>query len=173
MKTIIQDFKIEDVISKYEKELRMDGIMDTSEVIYNSENKKDVSKDGRVRCFFVNLDNLVREIIKKNEIKSGFVVCSSKHTTSSVYVNHFEPGAMNDLLDLLRDLYPANKKYKHNEWDYEYKNGDAHLKAIQMGKSATVIISDGELVLGDFENIIYAEFDKRAGKSINIAVFGE
>ena len=46
MKTIIQDFKIEDVISKYEKELRMDGIMDTSEVIYNSENKKR-RKQGR------------------------------------------------------------------------------------------------------------------------------
>jgi thiamine phosphate synthase YjbQ (UPF0047 family) len=42
-----------------------------------------------------------------------------------------------------------------------------------MGKSATVIISEGDLVLGDFENIIYAVFDKRAGKSINIAVFGE
>ena len=173
MKMIIKDFKIDDVISKYEKQLRMDGITDTSEVIYYSENKKDISKDGRVRCFFVNLDNLVREIIEENGIKSGFVVCSSKHTTSSVYVNHFEQGVMNDMLDVLRELYPVNKKYKHNEWDYEYKNGDAHLKAVQMGKSATVIISDGLLVLGDFENIIYAEFDKREGKAINIAVFGE
>ena len=168
----ICDFNIDEIIEAYKKTSKIEG-SDESELIYYSPNKKDKNADGSTRQFFVNLDNVVRDLVKKYNLKNGFVVCGSKHTTSSVYINHFEHGLMNDELEFLRTLYPLSKKYQHNIWDFEYKNADAHLKAIHLGKSATVIVQNGELVLGDFENIIYVEFDHRRGKAINISLFGE
>ena len=168
----ICDIIIDDVINNYKKSLRIEDA-DESQLIYYSPNKKDKTTNGGMRQFFVNIDELIRDEIKACGLKNGFVICGSKHTTSSVYVNHFEPGLMDDILDNLRNLYPSTKKYQHNIWDYEYKNADAHLKAIQLGKSATVIVKNGDLVLGDFEDVIYAEFDYRPGKAINISLFGE
>ena len=167
----IYDFTIDEIMEEYIQSSRIEGT-DERHLLFYSPNKKDKKDDGTHRQFFINLDNKVRELINKCGLKNGFVICSSKHTTSSVYVNHFEQGFLNDMLEFLREQYPVSKKYQHNIWDSEYKNGDAHLKAIHIGKSAIIIVKNGELVLGDFENIIYAEFDYRHGKSINVSLFG-
>ncbi len=172
----IYDLTIDEIIEKYKKDLRKrDDLANAkeSQFLFYSSDKKDRIAQGGVREFFVNLDSFAKELIQQSGLKNGIMVCSSKHTTSSIYVNHFEEGIMNDLLDYLSGQYPVGKKYQHNVWDNVYKNADAHFKAVHLGKSATVIIKDGEPILGDFENIIYAEFDYRKSKSINIALFGE
>ena len=39
-------------------------------------------------------------------------------------------------------------------------NTDAHLRSVLMGRSVTVRIEDGELVLGEFGRIYFADFDQ-------------
>lgn len=166
--TIVAD----ELVLKYKKDSLAEG-WDLHEFVFTSDNKKDLNKDNLPRVFFLNIDNCVREIVEKYNLKNGFVIVSSKHTTSSCFVNHFEKGLLNDLSNELREDYPAKKKWEHNIWDSVYQNADAHLKAIHFGKSATVIVQDGKLLLGDFENMIYAEFDSRPGKSFTVSIFGE
>lgn len=168
----IIEISIDEVLAKYKEETYKSG-ENMSQFLFESTNKKDLNKDKQSRIFFVNLDNFVREQIKLAGLKNGVIICTSKHTTSSVYVNHFEVGVMNDLNESLRVEYPVNKKYEHNIWDNEYKNADAHLKAIHIGKGQSVLVKDGEMILGDFENLIYAEFDARPGKSFALLLMGE
>lgn len=164
----IYDFNVDEIITFYKNEVFLGKIDNLSQYVYYSENKKDSEKQ-----YFVRLDNVVNEKIKECGIKNGLIVCNSKHTTSSVFVNHFEQGILFDVLDTLKTMYPPQKKYRHNIWDFEYKNADAHLKSISLGKGATVFVKDGEMILGDFENVIYAEFDHRPMKSFNLIIIGE
>lgn len=167
MINVTKEFVADKLVENYEKQARADGL-EIEQFVFRPGNKKVPHS-----TYFLNVDNCIREFIKENNMKNGVIVCSSRHTTSSVYVNHFERGLLVDLNNLLTETYPAKKKYEHNLWDDVYKNADAHLKAIYLGKSVTVMVIDGELVLGDFENIIYAEFDERPGKSFAVTLIGE
>lgn len=177
MKTYVYKFKISDVIETYKKRIRESVDKDTEMYNYTTavyEPPVEKKSDVKGRNLFVNLDPLVGSLIKKDNIRKGYVVCSSNHTTSGVYVNHFEMGIMDDLSKYLTKTYPFSPdKYKHNVWDHTFVNADAHLKAMNVGKSAMVLIIDGKLQLGKFEDIIYAEFDYRPDKTFTVALFGE
>lgn len=165
---------IDEIIEKYRKEA-YDNSADISNYVWNFDKKlKKNTGERNTKEYFVKLDDYVDRIIKENNFAEGMVICSSQHTTSGIFVNHFEEGLLYDLLTHLDYTYPSDKpnKYKHNIWDCEYKNAHAHLKAISLSKSATIIVKDGQLILGDFENIIYAEFDFRPQKSISITLIG-
>ncbi len=166
------EFKIDDVVDGIKQDVALKKYESASQFIYYSELKKDLLKNG-CKEYFVKLDDLVYQLVKENNIKEGVVFCNSKHTTSSIFINHFEAGILSDLLDYFKAVYPSQKKYRHNEWDFEFKNADAHLKSIELGKGATVIVKNRELILEDFENIIYAEFDYRPLKSFSITILGE
>ena len=49
----------------------------------------------------------------------------------------------------------------HREPYYEHAEGnsDSHVKTSLVGNSATVLIEDGELVLGRWQGIYFCEFD--------------
>lgn len=181
MKNTIYRFTISDVIETYQKKIRESSGKEVyTTAVYEPSAKPyyRTSKDGTKvecnKCVYINLDPLINNIIAKHNMKNGFVVCSSDHTTSSVYVNHFELGLMDDLFNYLNKEYPfAPKNYKHNIWDNEYLNGAAHLKSMAMGKSATVLVINGKLHLGKFEDVIYAEFDYRGDKTFTLSFFCE
>ena len=179
MKTFVYKFKISDVIETYERRIRESSSKDSysyTTAIYEPKSKKTAVKTqwGRNRTLFVNLNALVANLIKKDGIDTGYVICASNHTTSGVYVNHFEPGIMEDLNTYLEKEHPFTpKKYLHNIWDHKSINGDAHLKAMDVGKSTSVLIVDGKLQLGKFEDIIYAEFDYRPDKTFTISIYGD
>lgn len=176
MKTFAYKFKISDVIETYKKRIRESVDKETEAYNYTTaiyEPPVEKKTDVKGRTVFVNLNALVNSLIKKDNIKMGYVVCASNHTTSGVYVNHFETGIMEDLNAYLNKEHPFTpSKYKHNIWDHTFVNADAHLKAMDVGKSATVLIIDGKLQLGKFEDIIYAEFDYRPDKTFTVALFG-
>ncbi|MBQ8320158.1 MAG: YjbQ family protein [Clostridia bacterium] len=180
MKPIIKTIKIAAVADKYKKLARSNSDNEQtyqelmkSLVYYPPAEYADTEKKKQ-RLFFVNLNRFLNSFIQANGVKNGYIICCSDHTTASVYVNHFETGIMEDLTRYLCEEFPYQpEKYKHNIWDTKDLNADAHLKAMTIGKSATVIIKDGVLVLGKYEDVIFAEYDRRDDKTFTIALFGE
>lgn len=178
MKVTVYKFKISDVIETFERRIReaakKDDISYTTAVYEPKCKKKVMTQWGRSRTIFVNLDPLIASLIKKDNINKGYVIVASDHTTSGCYVNHFEKGIMDDLNYYLDKEHPFKpKKYLHNIWDHKYVNADAHLKAMKVGKSASVLVVDGKLQLGKFEDIIYAEFDYRPDKTFTVSLYGD
>ena len=180
MKPIIKTIKIAAVADKYKKLARSNSDNEQtyqelmkSLVYYPPAEYADTEKKKQ-RLFFVNLNRFLNSFIQANGVKNGYIICCSDHTTASVYVNHFETGIMEDLTRYLCEEFPYQpEKYEHNIWDTKDLNADAHLKAMTIGKSATVIIKDGVLVLGKYEDVIFAEYDRRDDKTFTIALFGE
>ena len=63
----------------------------------------------------------VRATARLNE---GFVLVSTMHITSSIFVNDHEPGLWSDILTWVEGLAPAGKDYRHHLTGED--NGDAH-----------------------------------------------
>ncbi|MFY9588103.1 MAG: YjbQ family protein, partial [Actinomycetota bacterium] len=61
--------------------------------------------------------------------------------------------------------------YKHHETGET--NGDAHLKNMLTGYQVVLPITKGELDLGPWQQVFYAEFDGRRRKRLVVKVIGE
>jgi thiamine phosphate synthase YjbQ (UPF0047 family) len=104
---------------------------------------------------FVRITDQVRAIVQQSGITDGMVLVSAMHITAGVY----------------EKLAPAGLPYRHHQTGED--NADAHLKRTVMGHQVIVPITRGDLDLGPWEQVFYAEFDGQRRKRVVVKVMGE
>jgi secondary thiamine-phosphate synthase enzyme len=117
----------------------------------------------------------IREILRKADVEDGLLVVHSLHTTCALFVNEFQAALIEDLKAMLRRLVADNGRFKHNDSRYsdcERGNASAHLRAALLGHSVILGISGGELSLGRFQSILFAELDGPRSRGIDIHIVG-
>jgi secondary thiamine-phosphate synthase enzyme len=119
----------------------------------------------------VHITDTVREIVKKSGVHEGLVLVSAMHITAAVYINDLEEGLFEDIWEWLEKLAPYRKDYKHHGTGED--NGDAHLKNLIMHHQVIVPITKGDLDLGPWQRVFYAEFDGQRKKRMIVKVIGE
>ena len=119
---------------------------------------------------FINITDKVDSVVEKSGVKEGFALVSAMHITAAVYVNDAESGLIQDIQDWLKELAP-DKDYRHHNTGED--NGAAHLKNLLIGHQQVIPITKGELDLGNWEQIYYAEFDGQRKKRVIVKVMGE
>jgi secondary thiamine-phosphate synthase enzyme len=119
----------------------------------------------------IHITDTVREIVKKSTVQEGFVLVSAMHITAAVYVNDREEGLFQDIWEWLGKLAPYRKDYKHHQTGED--NADAHLKSLIMHHQVIVPITKGDLDLGPWQSVFYAEFDGQRKKRVIVKVMGE
>lgn len=103
----------------------------------------------------VDITSHVQQCVSESKVTSGLVCVFVPHTTAAVTINeNADPDVVGDVLGALAKIVPQNAGYRHVEG-----NSDAHTKSSMLGPSLTVIIEEGELQLGTWQAIYFAEFD--------------
>jgi len=107
------------------------------------------------RTGMTNITPRVREVLRESGIKSGTCVVYCPHTTAGITINeNADPDVVRDMLFALERTYPDRPEFRHAEG-----NSAAHLKASATGSSATIIVHDGQLLLGIWQGVYFCEFD--------------
>lgn len=120
---------------------------------------------------FVRITDEVRGIVARSGISDGMALVSAMHITAGVFVNDWEDGLIHDFQQWLEKLAPAGLPYRHHQTGED--NADAHLKRTVMGHQVIVPITRGDLDLGPWEQVFYAEFDGQRRKRVIVKVMGE
>jgi secondary thiamine-phosphate synthase enzyme len=120
---------------------------------------------------FIRITDQVRAIVQQSGITDGMVLVSAMHITAGVYVNDWEDGLIHDFQVWLEKLAPAGLPYRHHQTGED--NADAHLKRTLMGHQVIVPITAGDLDLGPWEQVFYAEFDGQRRKRVVVKVMGQ
>jgi secondary thiamine-phosphate synthase enzyme len=120
---------------------------------------------------YLNITPKVEAIVKRSAVTEGMVLVSAMHITAGVYVNDAEDGLIADIDTWLERLAPFNKDYRHHRTGET--NGDAHLKSLLVHHEVIVPITAGELDLGPWQQVYYAEFDGQRRKRVIVKVMGE
>ncbi len=115
----------------------------------------------------------VQDQVHASGVRSGLVTLFTSSSTSALTTIEFEPGALDDLRKALDEIAPPDREYKHNlRW--HDGNGHSHLRAAILGPSLTVPILDGQLALGTWQQILFADFDVRARiRRLVVQIVGE
>ena len=122
------------------------------------------------RIEFVNITDLVKNVVNKSGIVDGIILINPMHITSSIFINDNENGLINDFENWLDKLAPRDFDYKHHITGED--NGFSHLWRTIMGRETTVAITDGKMHFGTWESIFYGEFDGQRNKKILLKVLG-
>ena len=150
------------------------------------------------RPTFHDVTAQVQEILKKSGIKNGLLVVFSQHTTCSVMIQETSDDTnywgtellMQDLVNVLENIIPTCRtegQYLHpgpkhitaaagsNELPSWSLNTDAHLRSILMGRSQTIPVIDGQMELGEFGHIYFADFDQVRAREriVRVQIVGE
>ncbi|NLJ91281.1 MAG: YjbQ family protein [Clostridiales bacterium] len=114
----------------------------------------------------INITEIVRKQVRESGVRDGIAVIFIPHTTAGVTINeNADPDVVRDILLGLDKVSPDRKDYIHFEG-----NSPAHIKASLMGSSSTVIIENGDLVLGTWQGIYFCEFDGPRRRRVKIKI---
>ncbi|OPZ19363.1 MAG: hypothetical protein BWZ10_00940 [candidate division BRC1 bacterium ADurb.BinA364] len=107
------------------------------------------------RTELIAITDQIRAAVAAAGLDSGLCIVYCPHTTAGITINeNADPDVASDIERALSVLVPAEGDYRHAEG-----NSDAHLKASLAGASETVIVENGQLVLGRWQGLYFCEFD--------------
>ncbi|WP_456482570.1 secondary thiamine-phosphate synthase enzyme YjbQ [Methanopyrus sp.] len=134
--------------------------------VYRAELR--VKSERRVQV--IDVTDRVREKVRESGVEEGIAHVYSRHTTAAVVVNEPESGLLRDIVNKLEELVPRGAGYEHDRID---NNADAHLRALLLGSSVTIPVSDGDLVLGTWQSVLFVELDGPRSRRLLVTVVGE
>lgn len=103
----------------------------------------------------VDLTSAVQAWIRKANLQEGTLSLFCPHTTAGLLINeNYDPTVKQDLLDQLERMIPVQGPYRHGEG-----NAAAHIKSALIGTTVSVFLRGGQLELGRWQGIFFAEFD--------------
>ena len=127
------------------------------------------------RTQILDITKTIRDVMLSADIKEGILLVNSLHTTCALFVNEFQGALVEDLKSMIESLVAENDAYRHDDprfSDCERGNAHSHLRAALLGRSVAVGISGGELSLGRFQSILFAELDGPRPRSIDVQIMG-
>ncbi len=121
-----------------------------------------------------NITKRVHEAVSGTGLRAGIATVFIRHTTASVMIIEDEPGIRADTKAIWERLIPPDAHWQHNTRNAGENNAHSHLRAHLQGPSVTIPFTDGELVLGTWQQIVVVDFDTRARtRDIVVQVIGE
>jgi secondary thiamine-phosphate synthase enzyme len=122
----------------------------------------------RSRVELVDITSRVKKAVSDSHTRSGTCVIFIPHTTAGVTINeNADPSVKADIIKEMNKVVPFQDGYEHTEG-----NSAAHIKSSLFGPSLTVLIENGDLVLGTWQGIFFCEFDGPRKRKCYVRIMG-
>jgi secondary thiamine-phosphate synthase enzyme len=118
---------------------------------------------------FVEITAEVRRAVRDSGLKTGACVVYCPHTTAGITIQeNADPDVVRDMLLWLEEHIPKDVPgYRHAEG-----NSDSHIKSSLIGSSATILVENGDLVLGRWQGVYFCEFDGPRSRTVQVQTIG-
>jgi secondary thiamine-phosphate synthase enzyme len=129
---------------------------------------------------FVDVTGRLRDEIARSGLRNGRIHLQSLHTTVGLAVNENEPLLLRDFEVMLERLAPLGAGYQHDDFERRFDvpldepvNGHAHCRQLLLSAFLTLLVEDGELVLGRWQSVFAVELDGPRHRQIAVQLDGE
>jgi len=126
------------------------------------------------RSDIINITEKVESCLEETGLKNGIVCVHNPGSTGSISTLEFEPGlVISDVPEFMERIIPYDENYSHTKTWGDH-NGAGHLRSHILKTSQTFPFSNGALLLGNWEQIVFLEFDERSrNRRIDCQFIGE
>ena len=123
------------------------------------------------------LTDRLREVVACSGIRNGLAAVITMHTTTGIMINEAVECLESDLDDALKRLVPEDLPYAHARILPSYGstagNPTGHIKSMLTGNHCLFPVMDGQLIMGDAQDVYLCEFDGPAKRTVVITVTGD
>jgi secondary thiamine-phosphate synthase enzyme len=115
----------------------------------------------------VEITRRLQEVVEKSTVQEGVLFAQSLHTTAGLTINeNADPDVVHDLVAKTGALIPREESYyRHAEG-----NSDSHLKTSMYGPTLSVLVSEGQLVLGRWQGVYLCEWDGPRDRQVAVTI---
>lgn len=126
---------------------------------------------------FFDFTDAVRDSVQRSGVSHGQVTLHTPHTTTTLVLNESETGFLNDFRRLMEKVVPTSTYYEHDDHSVrtenlqedEFINGHSHCRQMLVGSSSvTLPIVEGEVMIGQWQRILFAELDQARPRRVVI-----
>lgn len=115
---------------------------------------------------FYNITDMVKDAVIKSGVKNGICVVFCPHTTAAITINeNADEWVGKDVILATKTAFPKLAGFRHDEG-----NSDGHVKCSVYGASETLIIEQGQIILGKWQDIYFAEFDPPRSRNFYVKI---
>ena len=107
-----------------------------------------------------DLTDRVREVVASSGIKDGIACVFVPGSTAAITTIEYESGVIHDLVQAIERIAPEDIPYAHDARWHD-GNGHSHVRSALIGPSFAVPFSNGQLMLGTWQQILVVDFDNR------------
>ena len=129
---------------------------------------------------FVDLTERLREEVTRAGLRNGRVHLQSLHTTLGLAVNENEPLLLHDFQAMLERIAPAGAGYEHDDFERRFEipvdepvNGHAHCRQLLLSAFITLLVEEGDLVLGRWQSVFAVELDGPRSRTLAMQLDGD
>ena len=129
---------------------------------------------------FIDLTDRIRERVMQAGLRTGRVHLQSLHTTVGLCVNENEPLLHRDFEAMLERIAPIGAGYEHDDFMRRFDiavdepvNGHAHCRQLLLSAFLTLLVEEGQLVLGRWQSVFAVELDGPRHRELALQVEGE
>jgi secondary thiamine-phosphate synthase enzyme len=121
----------------------------------------------------IDITDRVSSVLSESGIQDGLVTVFCSGSTGSVTTIEYEPGVIKDLQRAVERLVPSSSSYDHDR-RWGDGNGFSHVRAALLKPSLGIPVSDGRLLLGSWQQIVFIDFDNRSrDRALTVQIIGE
>ena len=106
-------------------------------------------------------------------MSDGLVYVSTPHTSAALSTNEYEEKLLSDMIDKFKEIAPPDDGYYH-DLDHitagEQPNAHAHLLSAMIKRPVLLLLEEGELDLGSWEEVMFFELCGPRTRTINVTV---
>jgi len=121
---------------------------------------KRIRTDTKGSGDLIDITDDIVELLKASKLKDGNALVFNIGSTAAITTFEFEPGLIRDVQEMYEKIVPSNRHYYHDD-TWGDANGYSHLRAALQGPSLIIPFENGELLVGQWQQIVLAEFDNR------------
>jgi secondary thiamine-phosphate synthase enzyme len=115
---------------------------------------------------FIDITAQVRDFVRSGKCREGILLIFTPHTTAGVTINeNADPAVRCDIGEFFRRRFPRQDYFRHSEG-----NSPAHSLSSLVSASETVIVQNGEPLLGDWQGIFFCEFDGPRRRRVHLKI---
>jgi secondary thiamine-phosphate synthase enzyme len=125
----------------------------------------------------IDITPTVLAVVAQSGLREGRVFVNTLHTTTAITVNEGLLDLEDDLLELLADLVPPDRPYRHARFLHAdgqmAVNAPSHLRGALLGMHVSFPVAAGEIVRGSRQTIYFLELDGPLFREYTVQALGE
>ncbi len=124
----------------------------------------DIRTHAKTELLDISAD--VQRAVAESGVVSGVCFLFVPHTTAALTFNeNWDRDVRHDMLLTINEMVPQDLRYRHSEG-----NSPAHIKSSMFGVNLFVFVERGQIQLGRWQGVYFAEFDGPRHRTVWVTV---